>query len=60
MTQDERWKAGYDERMVFIAKNHRGPSKYNREERNNWNWICHQQKLMSGGERHESGAGGDV
>ena len=46
MTQDERWKAKYDEIMAFMAENHRRPSKYYVEERNNWNWMRHQQKQM--------------
>ncbi len=50
MTQEERWKAKYDEIMAFMAENHRRPSKYNMEERNNWNWMRHQQKLMGKGE----------
>lgn len=49
MTQDERWLAKYDEIIVFIVKNNRRPSKYNIEERNNWNWMRHQQKLMGCG-----------
>ena len=50
MTQDERWQAKYDEIIAFIAENHRRPSKYNLEERNNWNWMRHQQKVMGRGE----------
>ena len=50
MTQEERWKAKYDEIMAFMAQNHRRPSKYYAEERNNWNWMRHQQKLMGKGE----------
>lgn len=46
MTQDERWKAKYNEIMAFMAENHRRPSKYYLEERNSWNWMRHQQKLM--------------
>ena len=53
MTQDERWKAKYDEIMAFMAQNHRRPSKYNAGERNNWNWMRHQQKLMGKGELKE-------
>lgn len=53
MTQEERWKAKYDEIMAFMAENHRRPSKYNMEERNNWNWMLHQQKLMGKGEMKE-------
>ena len=50
MTQDERWKAKCIEIMAFMAENHRRPSKYYMEERNNWNWMRHQQKLMGKGE----------
>lgn len=57
MTQDERWKAKYDDIMVFMAENHRSPSKYNMEERNNWNWMRHQQKLMGKGEMKEERIG---
>ena len=53
MTQDERWEAKYNEIMAFIAENHRRPSKYYLEERNNWNWMRHQQKLMGKGEMKE-------
>lgn len=50
MTQDERWQKRYDEVVEFIQTNHRNPSKYYMEERNNWNWMRHQQKLMGKGE----------
>ena len=50
MTQDERWKAKYNEIMAFMAQNHRRPSKYNMEERNMWNWLRHTQKQMNSGE----------
>ena len=53
MTQDERWLAKYNEIMAFMAENHRRPSKYYLEERNNWNWMRHQQKLMGKGEMKE-------
>lgn len=49
MTQDERWLEKYNEVMAFMAENHRRPSKYYLEERNDWNWIRHQQKLMNQG-----------
>lgn len=42
MTQDERWLAKHNEIMAFMAENHRRPSKYYLEERNNWNWMRHQ------------------
>lgn len=50
MTQDERWLTKYEEIMAFMVENHRRPSKYNMAERNNWNWIRHQQKVMGRGE----------
>ena len=53
MTQEERWEAKYNEIMAFMAENHRRPSKYYLEERNNWNWMRHQQKLMGKGEMKE-------
>ena len=49
MTQEERWLAKYNEIMAFMAENHRRPSKYNLEERNNWNWWRHTQKQMNAG-----------
>ncbi len=49
MTQEERWITKYNEIMAFMEENHRRPSKYNFEERNNWNWIRHQQKQMNAG-----------
>ena len=57
MTQDERWLAKYNEIMAFMVENHRRPSKYYLEERNNWNWIRHQQKLMGKGEMKEERIG---
>jgi len=46
MTYEERWIIRYNEVMDFMEKNYRRSSKYNMEERNNWNWMRHQQKLM--------------
>ena len=46
MTHEERWIIRYNEVMDFMEKNYRRSSKYNMEERNNWNWMRHQQKLM--------------
>lgn len=53
MTQDERWNKRYQEVMDFMEKNHRRPSKYYLAERNNWNWMRHQQKLIGKGEMKE-------
>lgn len=50
MTQDERWKAKYNEIMAFMAENHRRPSKFVDEERGMRNWWKHQQKLVNAGE----------
>ena len=49
MTQEERWKVKYNEIMAFMAENHRRPSKYYLEERNNWNWLRHTQKQYNNG-----------
>ena len=53
MTQEERWMKQYDDVMGFLAEYHRRPSKYYLEERNIWNWMRHQQKLMGKGEMKE-------
>ena len=50
MTQDERWEEKYNEVMVFMAENHRRPSKFVDEERGMRNWWKHQQKLLNAGE----------
>ncbi len=57
MTQEEKWLAKYNEIMAFMAENHRRPSKYYLEERNNWNWMRHQQKLMGRGDMKEERVG---
>jgi len=49
MNQDAKWLAKYNEIMDFMAENHRRPSKYNLEERNNWNWWRHTQKQLNAG-----------
>ena len=53
MTQDERWLQQWQTVMDFMEANKRRPSKYYLEERNNWNWMRHQQKLMGKGEMKE-------
>lgn len=53
MTQDERWKAKYNEVMEFISMNHRNPSKYNMEERNMVNFLKHTRKQMNASELKE-------
>ena len=51
MTQDERWQAKYNEIMAFMVENHRRPSKYYLEERNNWNWMLVGLFFVFGGEK---------
>ena len=51
MTQDEKWKAKYNEVVTFIERNKRNPSKYDAEERGLYcNWIRHNRKLYNSGE----------
>lgn len=47
MTQEERWMTRYKEVVNFIETNHRNPSKCAPEERNQWNWLRHNQKMLS-------------
>ena len=49
MTQEERWKARYDEVKTFVETNKRNPSKYAPEERNMYNYIKHTRKQMNQG-----------
>ena len=54
MTQDEKWKAKYNEVVTFIERNKRNPSKYDAEERGKYcNWIRHNRKLYNSGELKE-------
>lgn len=39
----------YDEMVKFVESNKRRPSKYVPEERNQWNWLRHNQKMLSQG-----------
>ena len=49
MTQEEKWRAKYNELAGFIKKNHRNPSKYVDEERGLVNWCKHQRKIINAG-----------
>lgn len=50
MTQDEKWKARYDEVIRFLEENHRNPSKYDAEERGDYyTWLKHNRKQMNAG-----------
>ena len=49
MDQATRWMLKYNEMVGFVESNKRRPSKYVPEERNQWNWIRHNQKMLSQG-----------
>lgn len=53
MTQDERWKARYQEVMEFIQSHHRNPSKYRDEEKLLVHFLKRGRKLMNAGELKE-------
>lgn len=50
MTQDERWRARYNEVKSFIEKNHKNPSKYYPEEKLMVHFLKRNRKLMNAGE----------
>lgn len=50
MTQEERWKAKYNEVMDFMEKNHRSPSRHRSEEHVMLNWLKSNRKKMNAGE----------
>lgn len=49
MTQDERWKARYEEVKSFIEENHRNPSKHRIEEHDMLNWLKANRKALNAG-----------
>ena len=53
MTQDERWKARYQEVMEFIQSHDRNPSKYRDEEKLLVHFLKRGRKLMNAGELKE-------
>ena len=53
MTQDERWKANYNEVKRFVKENRRNLSKYELSERRLFTWMKHNRKLMNAGELKE-------
>lgn len=53
MTQDERWKARYEEVKLFIENNKRNPSKHRIEEHDMLNWVKANRKKMNAGELKE-------
>ena len=49
MTQDEKWKAKYNEVVEFIQTNHRNPSKHRIEEHDMLNWVKANRKVTNAG-----------
>ena len=49
MTQEERWRAKYDEVVIFMEREHRKPSKYYPEEKLMFHFIHHNKKLYNAG-----------
>ena len=49
MTQDEKWKARYDEVVDFINANKRNPSKHRIEEHDMLNWCKANRKALNAG-----------
>ena len=49
MTQDEKWKARYNEVVAFIETNHRNPSKHRIEEHDMLNWVKANRKALNAG-----------
>ena len=49
MTQDEKWKAKYNEVVEFIQTNHRNPSKHRIEEHDMLNWVKVNRKALNAG-----------
>ncbi len=50
MTQDERWRAKYNEVIDFMETNHRNPSRHRIEEHDMLNWLKANRKKMNAGE----------
>lgn len=53
MTQDERCLVKYNEMLDFMKRYHSRLSKHIMEQRYNWIWMRHQQKLLVKGEMKE-------
>ena len=49
MTQDEKWKAKYNEVVEFIYANKRNPSKHKIEEHDYLNWLKANRKALNAG-----------
>lgn len=53
MTQEERWKARYNEVVAFIERYKRNPSRHRIEEHDHLNWLKANRKAMNKGEMKE-------
>ena len=53
MTQDERWRAKYNEVIDFMETNHRNPARHRIEEHDMLNWLKATRKKMNAGELKE-------
>ena len=49
MTQDEKWKAKYNEVVAFIETNKRNPSKHRIVEHDMLNWLKANRKRVNAG-----------
>ena len=49
MTQDDKWKARYEEVISFIEANHRNPSRHRLEEHDMLNWLKANRKALNAG-----------
>ena len=47
MTQEEKWKARYNEVVTFIEANHRNPSRHRIEEHDHLNWLKANRKVLN-------------
>ena len=53
MTQDERWRARYNEVMDFMARERRNPSRHRLEEHDMLNWLKANRKALYAGKMKE-------
>ena len=49
MDQETRWQTRYQEVKTFIEENRRNPSKHRIEERDAFNWLKTNMKLVNKG-----------
>lgn len=49
MTQEERWKARYEEVKAFIEREHRNPLRHRVEDHDYLNWLKANRKQLNAG-----------